>query len=151
MSVATRLADLGYELPQAAAPVASYLPLKVLGRTVHVSGQLPFDSGKLITGKLGTELGVERGKDAARACGLMILAQLENEGLLDRVMAVVKLNIFVASSPEFTDQPQVANGASDLMVELFGDAGKHARAAVGVAALPLGAAVEVDGIFALKA
>lgn len=151
MSIVTRLADMGLELPQAAAPVASYVPLVALGRTVHVSGQLPFIEGKLISGKLGSDLGVERGKDAARACALMLLAQLEQEDLLERVMRVVKLNVFVASSPEFTDQPKVANGASDLMVELFGDGGKHARAAVGVAALPLGAAVEVDGIFALKA
>ena len=150
MSVITRLADMGIELPQAAAPVASYVPLVVLGRTVHISGQLPFIDGKLVSGKLGSDLGVERGKDAARACGLMLLAQLEAAELLDRVMRIVKLNVFVASSPEFTDQPKVANGASDLMVEILGDAGRHARAAVGVAALPLGAAVEVDGVVALK-
>ena len=151
MSVVTRLSDMGIELPQAAAPVASYVPLTVLGRTVHISGQLPFIEGKLVSGKLGSDLGTERGKEAARACALMILAQLEQAELLDRVERIVKLNVFVASSPEFSDQPKVANGASDLMVEVFGDAGKHARAAVGVAALPLGAAVEVDAIVALKA
>ncbi|WP_375290861.1 RidA family protein [Qipengyuania sp.] len=151
MSVVTRLSDMGIELPQAAAPVASYVPLMVLGRTVHISGQLPFVDGKLVSGKLGSDLGTERGKEAARACALMILAQLEQAELLDRVERIVKLNVFVASSPEFSDQPKVANGASDLMVEVFGDAGKHARAAVGVAALPLGAAVEVDAIVALKA
>ena len=150
MSVVSRLSDMGIELPQAAAPVASYIPLSVLDRSAHVSGQLPFVDGKLVSGKLGTDLGIERGKEAARACALMILAQLEQADLLDRVQRIVKLNVFVASSPEFFDQPKVANGASDLMVEVFGDSGKHARAAVGVAALPLGAAVEVDAIVALK-
>jgi len=151
MNIVTRLSDLGIELPVAAAPVASYVPVVVQGDLAYVSGQLPFIDGKLVTGKLGSDLGTERGIEAARACGLMILAQLEAADLLDRVARVVKLGGFVASTPDFTDQPKVANGASDLMVEVFGDAGKHARAAVGVPVLPLNAAVEVDAIIALKA
>lgn len=150
MSIVTRLADMGIELPPAAAPVASYVPVVVEGGLAFVSGQLPFIDGKLVTGKLGTELGLERGIQAARACALMILAQMEAADLLDRVTRVVKLGAFVACAPDFTDQPKVANGASDLMVEVFGDAGRHARSAVGVPVLPLGAAVEVDAILALR-
>lgn len=150
MNIVTRLADMGIELPLAAAPIASYVPVMVHGDLAFVSGQLPFIEGKLVTGKLGHDLGTERGIQAARACGLMILAQLEAADLLDRVARVVKLGGFVASTPDFSDQPKVANGASDLMVEVFGDAGKHARSAVGVPVLPLNAAVEVDAILALK-
>ena len=150
MNTVTRLADMGIELPPAAAPVASYVPVVVHGNMAFVSGQLPFIEGKLVTGKLGSDVGLERGIHAARACGLMILAQLEAADLLDRVARVIKLGGFVSCTPDFTDQPKVANGASDLMVEVFGDAGKHARSAVGVPVLPLNAAVEVDAIFALK-
>lgn len=149
MTVTARLAELGIELPPAAAPVASYVPVVVQGDLAFVSGQLPFIDGTLVTGKLGNELCVERGIQAARACGLMILAQLQASGLLDRVARIVKLGGFVASEGDFTDQPRIANGASDLMVEVFGDAGKHARSAVGVPVLPLNAAVEVDAIIAL--
>ena len=149
MTVTARLAELGIELPPAAAPVASYVPVVVQGDLAFVSGQLPFIDGMLVTGKLGNELGVERGIQAARACALMILAQLQAAGLLDRVTRIVKLGGFVASEGDFTDQPKIANGASDLMVEVFGDAGKHARSAVGVPVLPLNAAVEVDAIVAL--
>ena len=151
MNIVTRLSDMGIELPPAAAPVASYVPVVVHGGFAYVSGQLPFIEGKLVTGKLGQDLATERGIVAARACGLMILAQLEAADLLDRVARVVKLGGFVACTPDFTDQPKVANGASDLFVEVFGDAGKHARSAVGVPVLPLNAAVEVDAILALKA
>ncbi len=151
MNIVTRLSDMGIELPIAAAPVASYMPVVVQGDFAFVSGQLPFLDGKLVTGKLGSELGTERGIQAARACGLMILAQLEAADLLDRVARIVKLGGFVACTTDFTDQPKVINGASDLMVEVFGDAGKHARSAVGVPVLPLNAAVEVDAIIALKA
>ena len=150
MKIVSRLSDMGIELPQAAAPVASYLPVVVEGNIAYVSGQLPFVEGQLVTGKLGADVGVERGQQAARACALMILAQLEAADLLDRVRQVVKLGAFVASTPDFTDQPKVANGASDLMVEVFGDKGRHARAAVGVPVLPLNAAVEVDAVIALK-
>lgn len=151
MNIVTRLSDMGIELPPAAAPVASYVPVVVSGGMAYVSGQLPFIEGKLVTGKLGTDLGTERGIQAARACALMILAQLEAADLLDRVERIVKLGGFVACSSDFTDQPKVANGASDLMVEVFGDKGKHARSAVGVPVLPLNAAVEVDAIVALRA
>jgi enamine deaminase RidA (YjgF/YER057c/UK114 family) len=150
MSIADRLAELGIELPKPAAPVASYVPVVVAGGLAHVSGQLPFIDGGLVTGRLGEDVDLDLGARAARACGLMILAQLDAAlGSLDRVARVVKLGAFVNSAPGFTDQPKVANGASDLMVEVLGDAGRHARSAVGVPVLPLGAAVEVDAIVAL--
>ena len=152
MSISARLAELGIELPQAAAPVAAYVPVVVAGNLAHVSGQLPFVEGQLVTGRLGEDVSLEQGAAAARACGLMILAQLKAAlGSLDRVERVVKLGAFVNSAATFTDQPKVANGASELMAEVFGDAGKHARSAVGVPVLPLGAAVEVDATVALKA
>lgn len=151
MSIEDTLAEKGITLPQAAAPVASYRPVMVHDGIAYVSGQLPFIDGNLVTGRLGDELGMERGIEAARACGLMILAQLKAElGTLDRVERILKLGGFVTSDPHFTDQPRIINGASDLMAEVFGDAGQHARAAVGVPALPLGAAVEVDAIVAVK-
>ena len=151
MSIETRLAELGLTLPEPAAPVAAYVPVVVAGGLAHVSGQLPFIDGKLVTGRLGEDVSVEEGYAAARACGLMLLAQLKAVlGSLDRVEQVVKLGGFVNSTGEFTDQPKVVNGASELMAKVFGDAGKHARSAVGVPVLPLGAAVEVDAIFAVK-
>ena len=150
MTIAARLAELGITLPKAAAPVASYVPVVVTGNLAHVSGQLPFIDGALVTGRLGEDVSLEQGQAAARACALMILAQVEAAGVsLDRVTRIVKLGGFVNSAGDFTDQPKVVNGASDLMVDVFGDAGKHARAAVGVPALPLGAAVEVDAIIEL--
>lgn len=149
MTVHARLAELGLTLPAAAAPIASYRPVVESGGFAYVSGQLPFVEGELVTGQLGGEVAIERGIEAARACGLMILAQLDKEGLLVRLERVVKLGAFVSSTPAFLDHPRVANGASDLMVDVFGEAGRHARSAVGVAALPLGAAVEVDAIVAL--
>jgi enamine deaminase RidA (YjgF/YER057c/UK114 family) len=150
MSITDRLAELGIELPKPAAPVASYVPVVIAGGLAHVSGQLPFIDGALVTGRLGDNVDLDLGARAARACGLMILAQLDAAlGSLDRIERVVKIGAFVNSATDFTDQPKVANGASDLMVEVFGDAGKHARSAVGVPVLPLGAAVEVDCIVAL--
>lgn len=151
MSIQARLQELGIELPEAAAPVASYTPVVVHVGIATISGQLPFVAGELKTGRLGENVGVEEGMEAARACGLMILAQLRAAGLLERVERVIKLGAFVSSTPDFTDQPKVANGASDLMFEVFGDKGRHARAAVGVPVLPLGAAVEVDAVIALTA
>ncbi|WP_086606661.1 RidA family protein [Erythrobacter donghaensis] len=151
MSYTARLAELGITLPKPAAPVASYVPVVVSGGMAYVSGQIAFADGKVITGTLGKDVSLEEGQAAARACGLMILAQLEAAGLLDQVSRVVKLGAFVSSTPDFFDHPKVANGASDLMEQVFGGAGQHARAAVGVAALPLNAAVEVDAIVALKA
>ncbi len=150
MSIEARLKELDITLPEAAAPVASYVPVVLQNGFAHVSGQLPFIDGELATGRLGDNVSLEDGQAAARACGLMILAQLRAAGIdLDRVTRVVKLGAFVNCTPEYTDQPKVANGASDLMQEVFGDIGRHARAAVGVPALPLGAAVEVDAIIAI--
>jgi enamine deaminase RidA (YjgF/YER057c/UK114 family) len=149
--VDAKLAELGLALPQAAAPVAAYVPVVIAGGLAHVSGQLPFIGGKLVTGRLGEDVSLEQGTAAAQACGLMILAQLKAAlGSLDRVERVVKLGAFVNSTGTFTDQPKVANGASELMAAVFGDVGKHARSAVGVPVLPLGAAVEVDAIVAVK-
>ena len=150
MSAESRLRELGIELPEPAAPVASYVPVVVEGGFAYVSGQISIVDGRLFTGRLGDDVSMEEGIIAARACGLMILAQIKATlGSLDRVERVVKLGAFVTSTPDFTDQPKVANGASDLMADVFGDAGKHARAAVGAPSLPLGAAVEVDAIFAV--
>lgn len=150
MTIENRLAELGLVLPEAAAPVASYVAVVQSGGFAHVSGQLPFVDGALVTGRLGDDLTLEDGLMAARACGMMILAQLKQAGLLEQVERVVKLGAFVNSVPDFTDQPKVANGASDLMFEVFGEKGRHARAAVGVPALPLGAAVEVDAVIAIS-
>ena len=150
MTIAARLAELGIELPKAAAPVASYQAVVVSGNMAFLSGQLPFVDGALVTGKLGADVTLEQGNAAARACGLMIFAQLEAAGLLERVERIVKLGGFVASTADFSDQPKVVNGASDLMAEVFGEAGKHARSAVGVPVLPLDAAVEVDAIVAIR-
>ena len=142
-----KLAELGLTLPEAAAPVASYVPVVEANGLLHLSGQLPFVDGALITGRLGEGVTLEQGQEAAQACGLMIVAQLKKYlGDLSRVERIVKLGVFVNSTGDFTDQPKVANGASNLMQELFGDAGKHARSAVGVPTLPLGAAVEVDAV-----
>ena len=142
-----KLEELGLTLPTAAAPVATYVPTVEAGGLLHVSGQLPFRGGKVVTGRLGDDLDVAAGSDAAVLCALMVVAQVKAAlGDLSRVARIVKLGVFVNSAPGFGDQPEVANGASDLMVALFGDAGKHARAAVGVAALPRNAAVEIDAI-----
>ncbi|MGE5516772.1 MAG: RidA family protein [Bacteroidota bacterium] len=150
MSVEQRLKDLGIDLPVPAVAVANYVPFVVTGNLVFVSGQLPLENGKLaVQGKLGAEVGIADGTRAARLCALGLLAQLKaaTGGDLDRVKRVVRLTAFVASTPDFTDQPKVVNGASDLMVEVLSDAGRHARVAVGSPALPLNAAVEIDGIF----
>lgn len=150
MSIESRLTELGIALPQAAAPVASYVPVVMQNGFAYVSGQLPFVDGVLVKGRLGEDVQLAEGMEAARACGLMILAQLKNAGVLEDVERVVKLGAFVNSTGDFTDQPKVANGASDLMLEIFGDAGRHARAAVSAPSLPLGAAVEVDAVIALS-
>ncbi|MFZ4120474.1 MAG: RidA family protein [Caulobacterales bacterium] len=145
----TRLQELGIVLPAPPAPVASYVPFVRTGGVVHVSGQVSMDAGGGIKGKLGGGLSLEQGQAAARLCGLNLLAQLKTAcgGNLDLVVRVVKLGGFVNVMPDFDPIPAVVNGCSDLMVDVFGDAGRHARAAVGVANLPLGFAVEVDGIF----
>lgn len=147
MTIAARLEELGIQLPKAAAPIASYLPVVVSGNMAYVSGQLPFVDGELQTGRLGENTGVDEGYAAARACGIMILAQLENAGIsLEKITRIVKLGAFVSSTDDFTEQPKVANGASELMFDVFGEKGRHARSAVGVPVLPLGVPVEVDAI-----
>ena len=145
-----RLAELGITLPTPAAPVASYVPFVRTGNLVIVSGQVTLDAGELrFVGKLGDDLGVEEGYQAARLCAVNLLAQVRAacDGDLDRVRRVVRLGGFVNATPDFKDHPKVVNGASDLMQEVFGDAGQHARAAVGCVSLPLGVAVEVEGMF----
>ena len=140
------LAQLGIRLPPVAAPLASYVPVRIYGDLAYVSGQVPIEDGSLLSvGKVGADLTLEDGQAAARRCALQALAALrEALGSLDRVKGIVQVTVYVASAPGFTDQPKVANGASDLLVEIFGDEGRHARAAVGVAELPLGAPVEVS-------
>lgn len=144
-----RLDALGIALPEAPAPAANYVPFIISGNLVFVSGQISRDEGGLIAGKLGAGTTVIQGQAAARACAIALLAQVKTacRGDLDRVARVVKLTGFVNSTPDFTDHPAVINGASDLIAEVFGERGGHARAAVGVASLPLGVAVEVEGIF----
>ncbi|MCK6212535.1 RidA family protein [Georgenia sp. EYE_87] len=155
MSVTERLAELGLTLPPVAAPVAAYVPAVRHGDLVHTSGQLPMVDGALaLTGKVGESAGSvtpEQAKDAARTCALNALAAVAAEvGGLDQVVRVVKVTGFVASEPAFTGQPGVVNGASELLGEIFGDAGRHARSAVGVAALPLDAPVEVELVVAVR-
>lgn len=148
-----RLAEKGIELPQAAVPVANYVPVTIAGKLAFVSGQVTVWNGEFkFKGKLGKDFTVEQGQQAARLCGLNIIAQLRAAlgGDLDRVRRVVKLGVFVNSTSDFVDQPKVANGVSDLMVEVFGDAGKHARFAVGTNVLPLDLAVEVDAVVELN-
>ncbi|MGK9166856.1 RidA family protein [Inquilinus limosus] len=151
-SIEARLQEKGVTLPAVAAPAANYVPYVISGNTLYISGQVPFVEGKIShTGKLGAEFKVEDGYACARICAINILAAAKAAlGDLDRIARVVKLTGFVNSTPDFTDQPKVVNGASDLMAEAFGDAGKHARSAVGVAQLPLGCAVEVEAIFEIR-
>jgi enamine deaminase RidA (YjgF/YER057c/UK114 family) len=148
-----RLAELALKLPPVPRPVASYLPVVMAGGFAFLSGQVPQSEGTLLwKGKVGAELDVASGAEAARRCGLQALAVLRDAlGSLDRVRRIVKLTVFVASAPGFTDQPKVADGASDLLAEVFGDAGRHARSAVGVAELPLGAPVEVEVVAEVSA
>lgn len=152
MSYESNLADLGITLPEPAAPVASYRPAVMANGMLYVSGQLPFIDGKLVTGKLGADISLERGVEAARACGIMLIAQIKAAlgGDLERVEQIVKLGGFVASTADFTDQPKVVNGTSDLMEQVFRNAGRHARSAVATPVLPLDAAVEVDAIVAIR-
>jgi enamine deaminase RidA (YjgF/YER057c/UK114 family) len=148
--VETLLANKKIELPKAAAPVANYVPVVIAGNLAFVSGQVTVWNGEFkFVGKLGQEFDVAQGQQAARLCGLNVIAQLKAAlgGDLDRVKRCVKLGVFVNSTDGFTDQPKVANGVSDLIVEVFGEAGKHARFAVGSNVLPLNVAVEVDAVF----
>ena len=145
-----KLRELGIDLPTAAAPAANYVPFIVAGSVVYCAGQLPVGNGEIrYSGRLGEGVSLEEGQAAARLCALNLIAQVKAacDGDLDRVMRVLRLGVFVNSADAFIEQPRVANGASDLMVEVFGEVGRHARSAVGVNVLPLGVAVEVDGIF----
>ena len=148
----SRLKQLGITLPAAAAPAANYVPFTITGNQLWVAGQITFWDGKLkYLGKVGADLSLEDGAAAARVCGLNIIAQAKAAlGDLDRVARVVKLNGFVNAAADFTDHPKVINGASDLIVEVFGDAGRHARVAVGVSGLPLNSAVEVDAVIEFR-
>lgn len=152
-TISSRLANRGIVLPEAAAPAANYLPYVQSGSLLFISGQLPQKDGALLaTGQLGRNVDVETGQKAAEQCVINILAQASAalDGDLDRVVRIIKLTGFVASTPDFTDQHLVINGASNLIVEILGDAGKHARAAVGMASLPLNAAVEIDAIIEVR-
>ena len=149
-AVDARLAELGIELPSAMAPVANYVPYVVTGNLVVISGQLPAVDGKVaFVGKVGTDVSVEQGQHAARLCFTNVLTHLRQAcgGDLGQVRRVVRLGGFIASPPDFTQHAAVMNGASDLAVAVFGEAGRHARSTIGVPALPLGAAVEVEGLF----
>jgi len=152
MSTEKKLADLGLTLPQAAPPAANYVPYVISGNLLFLAGQLPFDEkGEIVKGTVGSTITPEEAQEAAKRCGVQILAQTKAAlGSLDRVRRVVKLGGFVACTPDFTAQPAVINGASNLMADVFGDKGKHARFAVGVPCLPLGAAVEIDAVIEIE-
>lgn len=152
MSITKRLKELGVNLPDAPAPAANYVPFVQVGNILYVSGQISNDPNGFITGKLGAGMAVEAGADAAKSCAISLLAQVKVacDGDIERLIRVIKLTGFVNSTPDFTDQPKVINGASDFLVEALGDAGRHARSAVSAPSLPLGVAVEIEGIFEIK-
>ena len=149
--IARRLADLGLDIPKPVAPVANYVPFVISGTELFISGQVSIGPNGLIKGKLGADMSVEQGAEAAKACAINLIAQMNAalDGDLDKVRRIIKLNAFVNCTPDFVDQPKVANGASDLMAAVFGNRGRHARAAVGAPSLPLGAAVEIDAVVAI--
>lgn len=149
MSIIDRLSELGVTLPDAPAPAANYVPFVKVGNTVYVSGQISAGPDGMITGKLGSDMDVDAGAAAAKACAISLLAQLRAacDGDIERLVRVVKLVGFVNSTPDFTDQPKVINGCSDFMAEALGDRGRHARSAVSAPSLPFGVAVEIEGIF----
>ncbi|MFC6635936.1 RidA family protein [Sulfitobacter sp. JBTF-M27] len=152
MSITERLSELGVTLPDAPAPAANYVPFVQVGNTVYVSGQISNGPDGLITGKLGADMEVEAGAAAAKTCAISLLAQVKAAcgGDIERLQRVVKLTGFVNSTQDFTDQPKVINGCSDFLVEALGDKGRHARSAVSAPSLPLGVAVEIEGIFEIK-
>lgn len=153
MTVDKKLQNLGINLPEVLAPVANYVGFVKSGNMVFVSGQLPIENGQLkYVGKVGSQISTDEAKVAAKICAINIISQIKSAcgGDLEKVKRCVKLGVFVNGDANFTDHPLVANGASDLMVEVFGEAGKHARAAVGSGSLPRGVAVEVDAIFEVK-
>lgn len=151
MDIEARLKKLGIALPEPPAPVASYVPFTVSGNLIHIAGQLPLVDGAVkYSGHLGGTVSMEDGQVAAQLCAINVVAQLKGAcGDLNRVKRCLKLNVFISATPDFTRHPEVANGASELMGAIFGDAGAHARSSVGVASLPRGAAVEVDALFEL--
>jgi len=152
-TIATRLTELGIVLPTAAAPAANYQPFLLHGGQLFISGQLPFEDGAVaVLGRLGDTVSVEEGQRAARLCAINILAQASAAlgGDLSRIQQTLRLTGFVSAAPDFTQHPAVVNGASDLMADVLGDAGRHTRAAIGMSSLPLGAAVEVDALFAVS-
>ncbi len=152
-TIANKIASLGLTLPVPSVPVAAYVPYTIAGNLVFISGQLPIENGQIkITGKLGAEIDIATGQQAAKLCALNILAHLNTAcgGDLDKVARCIKLGGFVACTPDFSDQPQVINGASELMQQIFGAEGQHARFAVGTNVLPRNAAVEIEAVFALK-
>jgi enamine deaminase RidA (YjgF/YER057c/UK114 family) len=150
--IETRLAELGVSLPDAPAPAANYVPFVVVGNLVHVSGQISQTAAGLTKGRLGADLDVLAGAEAAKSCAVSLLSQVKKAcgGDFSRLVRVVKLVGFVNSTADFTDQPKVINGASDFLVAVMGDAGRHARSAVSAASLPLGVAVEIEGIFEIR-
>jgi enamine deaminase RidA (YjgF/YER057c/UK114 family) len=152
MSISSRLAELGVTLPSAPAPAANYVPFVKSGDILYVSGQISNGPDGLVLGKLGDDMDIDAGAQAAKLCAISLLAQVQAacEGDIDRLVRVVKLTGFVNSTASFTDQPKVINGASDFLVEALGDAGRHARSAVSAASLPLGVAVEIEGIFEIR-
>ncbi|MDA9753402.1 RidA family protein [Candidatus Pelagibacter sp.] len=153
MNFDKKISDLGIILPEAKAPVGNYVAIKIIGKLLYISGQISIDeNGKLIKGKVGKDLTVEQGYSAAKRCGLNILSQARKacDSDLSKIKSCIKLTGFVNSIDTFTDQPKVINGASDLMIEVFSDAGMHTRAAVSCNSLPLGVSVEVDAIFELN-
>ena len=153
MSYEKKLKDLNIELPEAKAPVGNYVATKILGKILFISGQISIDKdGQLIKGKIGKDLDTESGYNAAKRCALSIVSQVKKacDNDLSKVKSCIKLTGFVNSTDDFTEQPKVINGASDLIASIFGDAGMHTRAAVSTNSLPLGVAVEVDAIFELN-
>ena len=150
--IESRLAEMGVALPDAPAPAANYVPYVVVGTTVYVSGQISQNDAGLIKGRIGADLDSAAGAEAAKCCAISLLAQVKKacDGDLSRLVRAVKLTGFVNSTPEFTDQPKVINGASDFLVSVMGDAGRHARSALSAASLPFGVAVEIEGIFEIR-
>jgi len=153
MSVEKKIKQLNIEIPKSPKPVGAYVAFRIVNKLVYISGQVSFDqNGNLIKGKVGSELSLEQGQEAAKACAINIISQLKSacDGDLEKVKSCIKINGYVNSTDNFLDQPKVINAASELIVNVFGEKGKHARAAVSVNSLPLGAAVEIESIFEIN-
>lgn len=153
MSVEEIIKQLNFEIPKSPKPVGAYVAFRIVNKLVYISGQVSFDqNGNLIKGKVGSELSLEQGQEAAKACAINIISQLKSacDGDLEKVKSCIKINGYVNSTDNFLDQPKVINAASELIVNVFGEKGKHARAAVSVNSLPLGAAVEIESIFEIN-